>query len=114
MRRFIVLCVLSVSLFVAAFVLAAQGASQPASTPVDVGLWGWLKIWLIANWYYLLTVVLLPSLIVGLRQKSMREGFIGFLEAVLERWSLTQPKNSAGTFKLFGVKANPPVKPPTG
>lgn len=95
---------------------SAPAASQPAvvavvpaSQPAPVASW---RTWLRDNWRYLLFVVILPSIITALKRKGVRDGVIGFLEAIIERASVTQPHNSFGTLKWPGQAAGPPVEPP--
>jgi hypothetical protein len=81
----------------------------PASQPAPSATW---RAWLRDNWRYLVFVIVLPSLITALKKKGVRDGLAGFLEAVLERTSVTQPHNSFGTLKWPGQAAGPPVEPP--
>jgi hypothetical protein len=85
-------------------VAASQPASQPA-TVVAVSPW---RDWLKANWGWLLFAVIIPSLINGMKAKSVREGVIGFFESVLDRASVTTNKDSPGTFKSPGVRSKTP------
>jgi hypothetical protein len=81
----------------------------PASQPAPVATWrGWIR----DNWRYLLFVIVLPSIITALKRKGVRDGLVGFFEAVLERTSVTQPHNSFGTLKWPGQAAGPAVEPP--
>lgn len=90
-------------------VVPVVAAVVPASQPAPVATW---RAWLRDNWRYLLFVIVLPSLITALKRKGVRDGLAGFLEAVLERTSVTQPHNSFGTLKWPGQAAGPPVEPP--
>lgn len=84
-------------------------ATQPSSQPAPVASW---RAWLKANWYWLLVGVLIPALLNGLKQKSTRKGFIGFLEALLDRLSVATNHNSPGTWKAPLTSSEPPVEKP--
>lgn len=85
--------------------VAVPPASQAASQPAAPAAW---KVWLQANWLWLLVAVVIPSILNGLRKKGVRAGLIGFFEMLLDRLSVLTNKNSPNTIKMLGTRSQKP------
>lgn len=57
----------------------------------------------------LLTTIVIPAIVNGLREsREGRSGIGGFLDSLIDRLSVTTKKDAPGTFKLPGMKSQPP------
>jgi hypothetical protein len=86
--------------------LGVDPASQAASQPVASSFWSVVVTWLAANWQYIVFAMLIPSIIVGCKSGSVKDGFMAFLDKL----SVTTAKDSPGTFKLPFSASKPPEK----
>ena len=84
---------------------SAPAVSSTKVTPAAQPSW---KVWLADNWLWILLVVVIPSIINGLKKKGVRKGVIGFLESLLDRTSVATNKNTLGTFKPPLTRSGPP------
>ena len=89
--------------------VVAKVSVAPASQPTTIA--GWKKF-LADNWLWILFVVVIPAVLNGLKNKTVREGIIGFFAAILDRVSVTTNKDSPGTFKVLFTASKPPVDKP--
>jgi hypothetical protein len=88
--------------------VVAQVKVQVASTKVTPAAQPSWKVWIADNWLWILLVVIIPSIINGLKKKGVRKGVIGFLESLLDRASAATNKNTLGTFKPPLTRSGPP------